>query len=102
MPGAHRHADSRFCGATTTVVGQNAVVVENRLWAVQGDPNTHGQGLLIASYGDPCVTIAGKLVICAVGDTAGGDRQEHSPGQTDPKGHSNLVVVYGGAAGGGK
>lgn len=102
MPGAHRHADARFCGATTTVVGQSSVSVNGRLWAVEGDPNTHGQGLLIAVYGNPCVTIEGKYVICAVGDAAGGDRQEHSPGQTDPRGHSNQVVVYGGAAGGGR
>jgi hypothetical protein len=102
MPGAHRHADSRFCGATTRVVGQSSVLVNGRLWAVENDPNTHGQGLLNAVYGNPCVTIEGKYVICAVGDTAGADRREHSPGQTDPRGHSNDVLVYGGAAGGGK
>lgn len=101
MPGAHRDTDSRFCGAKTRTVGQSSVTVNGLLWAVQGDPNTHGLGNLSAVYGDPCVTIEGKFVICAVGDTAGADRKEHSPGQTDPKGHSNDVVVYGGAAGGG-
>lgn len=102
MPGAHRNGDSRFCGAKTNVQGQSSVVVEGKLWAVQNDPNSHGEGRLQAVYGSPCVVIEGKLVICAVGDKAGGDRKKHSPGQTDPKGHSLNVVVYGGAAGGGK
>lgn len=102
MPGAHRDEDTRFCGAKTIVVGQNSVHVNGKLWAVEGDPNTHGEGLLKAIYGVPCVTIEGKFVICAVGDAAEGDMREHSPGQTDPRGHSNQVLVYGGRAGGGK
>ena len=102
MPGVHRDTDTRFCGAITIVEGQSSVLVENLLWAVENDPNSHGDGQLKAVYGVPYVTIEGKKVICAVGDKAQSDDQEHSPGQTDPRGHSLNVVVYGGAAGGGK
>ena len=102
MPAAHRDTDLRFCEAKTTVVGQTSLTVEGKLWAVEGDPNSHGDGKLKAVYGPQTVTIEGKKVICAVGDTAGGDKHEHSPGQTDPKEHSLKVLVYGAAAGGGK
>ncbi len=48
MPGAHRHGDSRTCGATT-IVQQTTVFVNDRLWSIQGDPNTDGGGALIAT-----------------------------------------------------
>lgn len=106
MPGAHRHGDSRFCGATTIVEGQGSVTVNGILWAVEGDPDTHCHGgELSAIYGTTDVYIEGKLVICAMGDTAGPDKLacliKHPAGATDPLGHSNDVIVYGGAAGGG-
>lgn len=106
MPGAHRDTDSRFCGATTKVTGQSTVKVNNLLWAVEGDLDDHcDQGALIASYGAKNVYIEGKLVICAMGDSAASDKEgcevEHPPSATKPKGHSNDVVVYGGGAGGG-
>lgn len=47
MPGAHRDTDGRICGATTEVVNQINVYVNGLLWAVKGDPNTHGAGGLI-------------------------------------------------------
>lgn len=49
MPGAHRHTDSRICGATTTVIGQDDVFVNNLLWSVVGDTNTDGDGALTLS-----------------------------------------------------
>lgn len=106
MPGAHRNTDSRFCGATTIVVGQSTVFVNGLLWAVEGDYDTHcNEGQLSAVYGAKNVYINGKLVICAVGDTAAPDRAgcviKHPSGATDPLGHSIDVVVYGGAAGSG-
>ena len=48
MPGIHRHSDSRICGATTQVAGQSNVYAENLLVSVNGDPNSHGGGGLIA------------------------------------------------------
>lgn len=95
MPGAHRHADSRFCGATTIVEGQGTVKVNGRLWAVEGDPNTHGEGRLIAVYGAQNVKIQGKKVIVAVGDAAGGDLALHPAPPTDPESSSGSVSAYG-------
>ena len=48
MPAVHRHSDVRICGATTTVVGQQNVYMNNLLASVQGDTNTHGGGNLLA------------------------------------------------------
>ena len=106
MPGAHRHDDSRFCGATTIVTGQNTVRVEGKFWAVEGDKDTHcNQGELNAVYGAGNIRISGKKVICAVGDTAASDKAgceiKHPAGATNPLGHSYTVIIYGGRAGGG-
>lgn len=107
MPGAHRHDDVRFCGAKTIVTGQSSVIVNGRLWAVEGDKDTHcNQGDLSAVYGTPSIQIEGKFIICGVGDIAAPDRAgcevKHPTGATNPLGHSVDVLVYGGAAGGGK
>jgi hypothetical protein len=61
MPGAHRNNDGRICGATTTVVGQSTVFANGELIAVDGDPNTHGGGGLIAANAN--VYIEGKLAV---------------------------------------
>lgn len=107
MPGAHRHGDSRFCGATTKVIGQNKVTVNGKLWAVEGDIDTHcDQGSLSAVYGPPSIKINDKYIICGVGDVAAPDKLacfiKHPTGATNPLGHSVDVLVYGGKAGGGK
>ena len=101
MPGAHRNGDSRFCGASTIVSGQGTVRVNGKLWAVNGDPESHGGGNLIAVYGAKNVRINGKLVICAVGDNASGDNALHPAPSTRPRGKSTNVFVYSGNAGGG-
>ena len=77
------------------------------LWAVEGDKNEHcNEGALSAVYGSKCIEISGKKIICAMGDAAAGDHEacffEHPAGATNPIGHSYDVLVYGGAAGGGK
>lgn len=95
IPGAHRQDDLRFCGATTIVVNQPNVYVNSKLWAVEGDPETHGNGDLIAVYGQKNVYIKGKHVICAIGDQADPDAANHPPPPTDPEGHSADVFVYG-------
>lgn len=99
MPGAHRNGDSRFCGASTIVQGQSNVKVNGKLWAVNGDPNSHGGGSLVAVYGARNVKINGKLVICAVGDKAGGDNKKHPLPPTDPAQASSDVFVYEGSDG---
>lgn len=68
---AHRHGDQRVCGATTIVQGQTDVYVNNKLWAVEGDPNTHGNGQLIAT--GQTMFINNKKVICNTPDHASPD-----------------------------
>ena len=70
MPACHRQDDLRICDATTIVTGQSTVFVAGKLWAVEGDPNTHGNGQLIATFNT--VKINGKSVI-VVGDQASPD-----------------------------
>lgn len=41
MPQSHRDTDLRACTAQTTVVGQSTVYVNNLLWAVEYDLDTH-------------------------------------------------------------
>jgi uncharacterized Zn-binding protein involved in type VI secretion len=77
MPAIHRDGDSRACGATTIVTGQDFVSVDGHLWAVEGDGNTDGGGALIASQ--DFFKIAGKLVIL-VGDSAAPDSLCPRPG----------------------
>lgn len=107
MPGAHRDGDSRFCGATTIVTGQSSVFVNNKLWAVEGDRDTHCfEGELIPIYGKKNVYIENKLVTCAIGDAAAGDKPhcnpflDHPGPATWPRGKSDNVKVYDGARGG--
>jgi len=65
---AHRNGDSRSCGAKTTVVLQSTVYVNGKLWAVEGDPNDHTAGALVAT--GTTVSIEGYLVICHTPDNA--------------------------------
>ena len=70
MTAVHRNTDLRACGATTVVSGQSTVSVNNKLWAVEGDANSHDNGKLIAS--GSTVTINNKKVII-LGDHASPD-----------------------------
>lgn len=70
MPkGAHRHSDTRACGATTIVIGQSTVYVNNLLWAVEGDIDTHcaPKGPLLPVYGAKNIYIEGKKIIVGEG-----------------------------------
>lgn len=70
MAYCHRATDARSCGATTLVTGQTFLTVDGKLWAVNGDKNTHGNGDLITTHN--WLTINGKGVI-VVGDHASSD-----------------------------
>jgi uncharacterized Zn-binding protein involved in type VI secretion len=74
---SHRNGDSRACGATTIVSGQNFVTVDGALWSVDGDNNTDGGGSLHTTHS--WITIAGKGII-VVGDNADGDSLCPIPG----------------------
>lgn len=70
MAFCHRALDTRSCGASTVVVGQNFLLVNGKLWSVNGDPNSHGAGNLVTSH--PWITINGLGIIVA-GDAAAPD-----------------------------
>lgn len=72
MPAVHRHSDARACGASTTVVGQSTVYVNNLLVSVKGDPNTHGAGSLNASVNPGRLFVEGIEVVL-VGSSAAPD-----------------------------
>lgn len=73
MPTAvHRNGDSRACGASTTVTNQSSVYVNNKLVAVQGDPNSHGGGDLNASV-NPGTIFAENIEVVFNGSTADAD-----------------------------
>lgn len=92
MAFSHRHDDSRVCGASTIVAGQDHLTIDGKLWAVDGDPNDHGDGALITSHS--WLTINGKGVIVA-GDSASADALCPIPPHCNPSavGFSELVDV---------
>lgn len=93
MPAAHRHGDSRACGATTVVSGQSTVFVNDKLWAVLDDPNTHGNGGLINTTGST-VFIEGKPVIVNGPDLAKVDNAGHVGSQDQTAAGSSNVFAY--------
>lgn len=107
MPLCHRDTDDRACSAKTIVSGQSTVFVNDLLWAVQDDKDTHcNAGDLIASYGPKNVFIGTKNVICN-GDTAKSDFDgpgciiEHPPGASRPSEGSPNTYIYAGSIAGG-
>jgi hypothetical protein len=95
MPGAHRADDLRFCTAYTIVENQTTVFVNNKLWAVEGDPNSHGEGRLYAFFGAKNIYVENILIICAPGDKASEDEEGHMPSLVDPSTASSDTIVYG-------
>lgn len=71
MAAIHRHSDPRTCGATTVVTGNSTVFANGLLVAVNGDPNTHGGGDLIAACRN--VFVHGKMVVNHSADNAAPD-----------------------------
>lgn len=92
MSKAHRNNDERACSATTIVEGQSSVYVNGKLWAVQGDPNTHGEGGLIPS--GHTVKINGKKVIVHKPDQADADLFGHVGSLDETAGGSGSVFAY--------
>jgi hypothetical protein len=71
MPAVHRHTDTRACGATTIVSGQDTVYANSLLVSVNGDVNSHGAGALVA--GSDNVFIGGIAVVNHTPDGAAAD-----------------------------
>lgn len=91
MTAAHRQDDLRVCGATTIVTGQSSVFVNGKLWAVDGDQNSHVGGAL--NPAGTTVKINNKKVV-VVGDPASADLL-HPPPPTDASTGSGNVNCYG-------
>jgi len=70
MTAIHRNTDSRACGASTVVAGQNTVFANDLLVSVNGDPNSHGSGALSASCHDVYVN---NILVVDLGDSAAPD-----------------------------
>lgn len=92
MSQAHRDGDLRACGAETVVVGQSTVFVNEKLWAVENDPNTHADGGLIAS--GSTVWIEGKKVIVNKPDLAKVDGLQHVGAADETAEGSDNVFAY--------
>ena len=93
LPKAHTHKMKRKCGAFTIVNGQSTVFVNGELWAVNGDPNSHGSGRLIAGNALN-IWVEGKNVIVHTPDRATVDNAGHPPGQTDTAEGSSDTFAY--------
>ena len=68
--GAHRDTDSRACGATTVTAQAKNVYVNSLLWSINGDPNSHGNGNLIAATKNVFI---GGIAVVNIGDSASPD-----------------------------
>lgn len=101
----HRHTDSRVCGATTTVVGNVDVFANNLLVSVDADPNTHGDGALIAHsnqvFADNILSVnhtadtANADSICPIPPHCNPDTAQGSPNvfTGDPSGAPTVVLA---------
>jgi hypothetical protein len=91
----HRDTDNRVCGATTNVVGQSNVFVNNLLASVQGDINSHGQGALSATVNDGTVFI-NNIKVVLLGSSASPDLAcaPAGPPHCDPKSSSASPDVF--------
>lgn len=91
---AHREDDSRACGASTIVSGQSTVFVNGKLWAVDGDQNSHGGGSLSASLANN-VFINNKKVVLNT-ESAGADSLCDSNIHCSPNASSGSPDVFTG------
>jgi hypothetical protein len=67
MPAVHRDTDSRICGATTVSAQGKDVYVNGLLWSIDNDPNTDGDGGLIAATNNVFI---GGTAVCNNNDNA--------------------------------
>lgn len=93
MPKAHRNGDLRNCNATTIVEGQGTVYVNGKLWAVNYDPNSHGDGHLRPITGHT-VFCEGKEIIVLTDTCYDPDDADHPPPSDDPAQASDDVFAY--------
>jgi hypothetical protein len=70
MPSVHRNTDSRACGATTVSEQNRNVFVNGLLWSINGDPNSHGGGALVAATNNVFI---GGIAVCNNNESAAPD-----------------------------
>lgn len=87
----HRDTDDRNCGAKTVVVNQSTVFANNLLVAVFGDPNTHGNGNLLASINPGNIFIE-NLELVVVDSDAEPDNAGHFNPKAD-EGSENVRAI---------
>ena len=91
---AHRDGDARACGATTIVVGQSTYFVNNKLWSVDNDPNSHGAGNLDANDTETFF-IENKPVVTHTPDPGKvSDNLTHSPSAVQTAAGSDDTFAY--------
>lgn len=90
---AHRHGDKRTCGATTKVSGQSTVFVNDKLWSVDGDENTHINGKLKPS-GQKIFIQNKKVIVHRPDTTYNADDQLHPVGGNDTDQGSGNTFAY--------
>lgn len=78
MSAVHRNGDSRKCGAVTVSSQSRNVFVNGKLWAIQGDQNSHGAGSLIEGTNNIYI---GGIPVINLGDNASPDSLCGAPGQ---------------------
>lgn len=91
---AHRNGDKRFCDGETIVEGNSTVFVNGKLWAIEGNVDSHEMGNLVV-IGQRTVKIGGIPAVGALKDTAVPDLFGHMEGPVDPLEGSPNVFVYG-------
>jgi hypothetical protein len=69
------------------------VYVNNKLWSVEGDKETHGNGDLVSVYGST-IRIENKLIIVAPGDQSVPDNLGHSAAFPWPEVASTDTFAY--------
>lgn len=104
MPPCHRITDFRACTATTITGKQQTVFVNNLLWCIVGDIDSHcnPQSPLVAVYPPRNVFIGKINVICALGDLGSFDKgvtcaEFHDPWDSRPVTGSPNTFVYAGS-----
>ena len=91
MPGVHLHGYARVCSATTIASAKRVYSDGGRLWAIDGDVNSHGAGGLIA--GSRRVFSNGELVVNHTPDLAVGDNAPHIPAVTiTNQGYAKVII----------
>ena len=94
MPGVHLNGYTRVCGAGTIATAKRVYSDGGKLWAINGDVNSHGGGALIA--GSRRVFSNGQAIVNHTPDGSAADALCPAPPHCAPvtaQGFSKVVIV---------